>query len=76
MDNLNGKRVLLFTSQFFNYHNLIKAQIESEGAVVHLYDERNNPSSVEKILLRKAHFLMVGKVNRYYAEVAECRGTK
>lgn len=71
MDNLNGKRVLLFTSQFFNYHNLIKAQIESEGAVVHLYDERNNPSSVEKILLRKAHFLMVGKVNRYYAEVAE-----
>lgn len=71
VDNLNGKHVLLFTSQLFNYHNLIKAQIESEGAIVHLYDERNYPSSVEKILLRKAHFLMVRKVNRYYAEVAE-----
>lgn len=71
MDNLNGKRVLLFTSKLFNYHQLIKNQIELEGAIVHMYDERNNPTSIEKILLRKAHFLMAGKVNRYYEKVAE-----
>lgn len=71
MNNLEGKHVLLFTSQLFNYHNLIKEQIESEGAEVHLYDERNNPTSVEKILLRKTHLLMAGKIDRYYSEVAE-----
>jgi len=68
---LQGKRVLLITSILFNYHNLIKKTIEDLGAEVHLYDERNNPSSVEKILIRKARFLMNGRTNRYYDSVCK-----
>lgn len=71
MNNLEGKRVLLFTSQLFNYHNLIKKQLEEEGAIVRLYDERNNPSAMGKILIRKAHFVMASRINRYYRYVAE-----
>lgn len=68
---LKGARVLLFAPKFFNYENNIKDEIESQGAVVHLYDERNNPTSVEKILFRKAHFLMSNKVNKFYNSIAK-----
>ena len=71
MKDLKGKKVLLFSSQFFNYHILIKEEIEKKGAIVHWYDERNNPSSVEKIILRKAQFLLAHKIDRYYLDVAE-----
>ena len=53
---MKGKRVLLFAPRFFGYENYIKEEIERQGGVVRLYDERNHPSAVEKILIRKAHF--------------------
>ena len=68
---LSGKRVLLFTSVLFNYHILIKQAIEDLGAEVHLYDERNHPSSIEKILIRKARFLMSRRTNAYYKLMCE-----
>jgi hypothetical protein len=69
MGVLNNKKILLFAPTAFGYQNNIKKALECEGAVVHLYDERNNPSSIEKILIRKAHFLMKNKIFHYYAEV-------
>ena len=69
--DLKGKRVLLFTSVLFNYHIQIKKAIEDLGAEVHLYDERNDPSSIEKILIRKARFLMSKRTNAYYKRVRE-----
>ena len=71
MIELNNRKILLFTSQLFNYHLLIKKELEKRGATVHLYDERNNPSAIEKILLRKASFLMRKKINNYYLKVIE-----
>lgn len=69
--DLKGKRVLLFTSVLFNYHIQIKNVIEDLGAEVHLYDERNDPSSMEKILIRKARFLMSRRTNEYYKLMCE-----
>lgn len=69
--DLKGKRVLLFTSVLFNYHIQIKKAIEDLGAEVHLYDERNDPSSMEKILIRKARFLMRRRTNAYYKLMCE-----
>lgn len=71
MKDLNGKKVLLFTSVLFNYHIQIKNAIEQLGAEVHLYDERNNPTSLQKILIRKARFLMKHRTNSFYSDVAK-----
>ena len=71
MKDLKGKKVLLFTSVLFNYHIQIKNTIEELGAQVHLYDERNDPSSLQKILIRKARFLMNGRTKAFYSAVAE-----
>jgi len=70
-EGLSGEKVLLFAPKFFNYENNIKQELERQGATVHLYDERNNPSSVEKILFRKAHFLMDGRANKFFSEVTQ-----
>ncbi|WP_022932591.1 hypothetical protein [Treponema bryantii] len=71
MSSLEGKKVLFFAPKFFNYEISIKEEMEKQGAIVHLYDERNNPSSIEKVLLRKAHFLMANRIYRYYTHVAK-----
>ena len=71
MKDLQNKKILLFTSKFFGYEEMIKAAMEEEGAIVHLYDERNNPTEIEKILLRKVHFLMIRKINKYYKMIVD-----
>ena len=71
MKDLQGKRVLLFSSVLFHYHDQIKSAIEDLGARVHLYDERNDPSSMQKIMIRKARFLVKRSILNYYSNVAE-----
>lgn len=71
MKFLEGKRILLFAPKFFNYEIAIKEEMEQQGAEVRFYDERNNPSSIEKILLRKAHFIMRKKVYHYFKNIAD-----
>lgn len=69
--NLKNKKVLMFAPRFFDYENKIKAEIEKQGAIVHLYDERNTPSSIEKILYRKAPVLLTERTNHFYQNVCE-----
>lgn len=71
MSSLQGKKVLFFAPKFFGYENEICKEIEAQGGIVKFYDERNNPSSIEKVLLRKAHFLMENKITNYYKCVSE-----
>ena len=71
MIDLKNKKILMFSPKFFNYETLICNEIEAQGGVVHYYDERNNPTSFQKILLRKFHFFMLRKINKYYYAVAE-----
>ncbi len=68
---MKGKRVLLFAPRFFGYENYIKEEIERQGGVVRLYDERDHPTAVEKILFRKAHFLLKKKALSFYRRVCE-----
>lgn len=68
---MRGKRVLLFAPKFFNYENYIKEEIERQGGIVHLYDERNHPSAVEKIIFRKAHFLLKRKALSFYRRICD-----
>lgn len=71
MSLLEGKKVLLFAPKFFNYEIAITKEIECQGAEVHLYDERNRPTSIEKILLRKVNFVMRRKIDRYYKKISD-----
>ena len=69
MTKIAEKKVLLFAPKFFDYDNLIKRELEQMGAIVHLYDERPNPTSVDKILIRKARFILKNKINKYYQDI-------
>ena len=71
MSSLSGKRILFFAPKFFNYELAIKEEMQRQGATVHLYDERGNPSSIEKIIIRKWHFLLKSKIHKYYKNVVD-----
>jgi len=71
MSSLEGKRILFFAPKFFNYEVAIKEEMERQGAIVHLYDERNNPSSFEKLLIRKFPFVLKSRIFKYYKLVIE-----
>ncbi len=71
MNQMRGKKVLLFAPKFFYYEIYIKEEIVRQGGIVHLYDERDNPSALEKVIFRRAHFLFKNKVFSFYSKV--CR---
>ena len=71
MSSLQGKRVLFFAPKFFNYEIAIKEELERQGAEVHLYDERGNPSSLEKILIRKCPTVLKSKIYKYYNSIIQ-----
>ena len=71
MMDMIGKKILLFAPKFFNYENSIKEELEQMGAIVHLYDERPNPTSFEKILIRKARVFVKNKISKYYKSIAD-----
>lgn len=59
----------MFAPGFFNYGEMIKEELVKLGAEVHLYDERPNPTSLEKILIRKARAILNRKIERYYDSI-------
>ena len=67
---LTGKRVLLFAPKFFGYEKEIANKIKEFGATVDLYDERANPTTIDKILIR-LHILfpVKSKIKKYYNSV-------
>ena len=75
MNCLENKKILLFTPFFFNYHEAIKQELERQGAIVHMYDERNHPSDLEKVLIRKFPILISSKINSSYQLIIETERT-
>lgn len=67
--NLKGKKILLIGPPNYNYPLTVKKQLEKFGCEVHFYDERNNPTAIQKIILRKAPFLMSKSISRYYDSI-------
>lgn len=67
---LTGKRVLLFAPKFFGYEKEIANKIKEFGAAVDLYDERANPTTMDKILIRLHIFFPVKpKIRKYYNSI-------
>lgn len=66
-----NKNILLIAPSNYNYPLTIKNEIEMMGGDVHFYDERNNPTTVEKIILRLAPNLIGHKIDNYYNRIIE-----
>lgn len=70
-EEFKNKRILFVSPPFFNYYKYISDELTGMGAIVHYYDERNHPSSVEKIIYRTVPQMLVGKVRNYYSGIIE-----
>jgi hypothetical protein len=70
-EEFKNKRILFVSPPFFNYYKYISDELTSMGAIVHYYDERNHPSSVEKIIYRTVPQMLISKVRNYYSGIIE-----
>ncbi|MFR0716568.1 hypothetical protein ACLUS7_16070 [Enterobacterales bacterium BD_CKDN230030183-1A_HGKHYDSX7] len=64
--NLIDKRVLFIAPMFFGYEKLIKAELESKGAVVDYFNDRPDNDFWTKALIRLDRRLLASKTNAYY----------
>lgn len=68
---LNKKRIILIGPSNYDYPLIIKSEIELDGGIVHFYDERNNATSMDKILIRKVPGVIKKRIEQYYCFIAE-----
>ncbi len=71
MENFINKKILFFAPKFFNYEIEIKIKLEKMGAKVDLYDERMNPSNLDKVIIRLKKNLLKKKIEKYYYNIID-----
>ncbi|MGL5050358.1 MAG: hypothetical protein ACRC6E_06930 [Fusobacteriaceae bacterium] len=71
MNLFENKKILFFAPKFFNYETEIKNKLEKLGAIVHFYDERMNPSNLDKVIIRLKKDLLALRINKYYSRIIE-----
>lgn len=70
IEQLNNKKVLFFCPKFFGYEKAIAQKMMDSGADVKFYDERMNPSTLEKIFIRlNFRGILKSKINKYYRSI-------
>ena len=70
IEQFNNKKVLFFCPKFFGYEKALAKKMMDSGAEVKFYDERMNPSTLEKILIR-LNFTgsLKSKIDKYYRSI-------
>ncbi|MGL5780500.1 hypothetical protein [Cetobacterium sp.] len=71
MEKFINKKILFFAPKFFNYEIEIKKKLEQLGAEVDFYDERMNPTNLDKVIIRLKKDLLKIRINKYYLEIIE-----
>ena len=72
IEQFNNKKVLFFCPKFFGYEKALAQKMMDSGAEVHFYDERMNPSSLEKILIRlNLRGFLKSKIYKYYTAILD-----
>lgn len=69
--DLKGKKILFLAPKFFSYEIEIKKKMESLGAIVEYYDERMEPTNLEKIIIRINKNILNSKIEKYYKKIRE-----
>jgi hypothetical protein len=67
--SLKGKRILFIAPRFFGYEQLIKTELEEQGASVDYYDDRPGGDFLTKALIRVDRRLLARKTNLYYGSI-------
>lgn len=71
MEKFVNKKILFFAPKFFNYEIEIKKKLEQLGAQVDFYDERMNPSNLDKVIIRLKKDLLTKKIESYYNDIID-----
>lgn len=71
MEKFINKKILFFAPRFFNYEIEIKKKLEQLGAQVDFYDERMNPSNLDKVIIRLKKNLLAKKIENYYKSIID-----
>jgi len=70
MVHLEGKKVLLIAAKLFNYEKEIHKELEKQGTMVTLYDQRPSNDFLTKVLIRlNIKPLIQQKINNYYEKI-------
>lgn len=69
--NLNNKKILFLSPQFFSYEKLLKRALEHKGAMVTFFDERPSNTTVGKTLLRINRKLVNHQIKHYYQRIID-----
>ncbi len=67
--SLAGKNILFFSPEFFGYAKAITAELLRLGSNVDAYDTRPDNSTLTKVGLRIAPFLLANRTNTYHKEI-------
>lgn len=68
--NLNGKKILFLSANFFDYEKAIAKRLSDFGAEVDLYNERPSDSILSKGIIRVRRNLYQTRINRYYRKIS------
>ena len=64
-----NKNIFMLSVSFFNYENLIKAEMVAMGAAVDLYDERPSNSFYSKAIIRFKRSLYQVSIDKHYKNI-------
>lgn len=71
---MDQKRILLISSDFFKYYELISKELENQGWSVTYINDRPSANPFIKIFIRKFRFLMTWYLNSFYQKKLQGAG--
>lgn len=72
---LKNSRILFFSPVFFGYEKAIETKLSLISKECVFFDERANPSTLDKILIRLSlNFLIKKRITKYYQEIIDLYG--
>lgn len=71
MKSFYNKKILFFAPKFFNYEIEIKKKLEELGAQVDFYDERMDPSNLDKMIIRLKKNILNKRILNYYNNIID-----
>lgn len=69
--NLEGKKILFLSANFFGYEKAIQKKLEELGAEVDFYNERPSNSLLSKGIIRVKSALLQKRIDAYYSKILQ-----
>lgn len=66
---IKNKKILFIAPFFFGYEVIIKEELQRQGAIVDMFNERPVERAISRAFLKVFPFLFCGVINRYYKSI-------